>query len=69
VFRNWYSDDWITTVYDPFKSSFRSGKRVHNSNMAGTRYTACGDAGANHLAEALGPGGKQLIDAYLADHK
>eukprot|EP01080_Neovahlkampfia_damariscottae_P007945 gene7945-12412_t len=69
VFRNWYSDDWITTVYNPVKSSFKSTKRVFNSNMAGTRYQHCGDAGSAHLAEALGPGGKQLIEAYLADHK
>eukprot|EP01080_Neovahlkampfia_damariscottae_P007801 gene7801-12275_t len=68
VFRNWYSDDWITTVYDPFQSSFRTNKAIQNTNIAGTRYVSCADTGREHLHEQLESGGKKLIEAYLKDH-
>lgn len=50
TFKNWFSDDWITVVYDKVKSSFFTKKKVHNTNSVGTRYENCGEEGKKRLA-------------------
>lgn len=67
IFRNWYSDDWVTHVYDHAKSTFRTKKKVKNSQVAGTRYIEC-YTGNIHLGEQLQVG-NNLIQSYLREKK
>lgn len=65
IFRNWYSDDWITRVYTPAKSTFKTQTKVHNSQVAGTRYQNCDGAG-KFLPEALATGAR-LIENFIKE--
>lgn len=66
IFKNWYSDDFITEVYRKAKSSFAMfDYTVQNTNAKGTRYSACAEQGAARL-EPSKRIGEKLIDQYLA---
>jgi hypothetical protein len=42
VFRNWFSDDWLTQVYDKERGLMKMGEvRVKNEQSFGTRYHVC----------------------------
>ena len=62
VFKNWWSDDWITQVYHP-RHSFRTTARVHNTNAQGTRYTVAW--AAQFLLSKEVSRGRELIDSWL----
>jgi len=69
VFKNWYSDDWITDVYSRHKGTFRmSTFKVHNSQVAGTRYHVCSEQGLRALANELAVGEKMEL-LYLKEKK
>jgi hypothetical protein len=65
IFRNWYSDDWISHVYDNSKSTYKSQLKVKNSQVAGTRYIEC-QAGHIHLGQELQLG-NMMIQNYLRE--
>lgn len=40
-FENWFSDDWLMQVYNAKSLLYPSHQRVTNTNVYGTRYSAC----------------------------
>ncbi|KAL0478685.1 hypothetical protein AKO1_008322 [Acrasis kona] len=53
IFKNWFSDDWLSQVYTPIQSSFRVKKFIHNTQSYGTRYEVCNESGLQNLKIAL----------------
>ncbi|KAL9642096.1 hypothetical protein ABK040_007102 [Willaertia magna] len=54
VFKNWYSDDWISLVYRDHNSYFKDTTvMVHNSQTFGTRYDVCDANGKENLHKVL----------------
>eukprot|EP00771_Trimastix_marina_P001624 gnl/Trimastix_PCT/2706.p1 GENE.gnl/Trimastix_PCT/2706~~gnl/Trimastix_PCT/2706.p1 ORF type:complete len:530 (-),score=122.77 gnl/Trimastix_PCT/2706:129-1718(-) len=67
-FKNWYSDDWATHIYDPFDSSFwLRDHRIRNTNVHGTRYTANDEAG-EWLAKELAQGKEKILE-WVKQHR
>jgi hypothetical protein len=57
IFKNWYSDDWMTYIYSPWNSTFiRNDIEVDNSQITGTRYHTCFFPGKSEL--------KNMLDNY-----
>lgn len=42
-FVNWYSDDWITFIYDEVGMRYLTSQNISNSETKGRRYEACRD--------------------------
>ncbi len=67
VFRNWYSDDWLTKVYQDIGGMIHAKNyQVHNVQSFGTRYHIC-----NHqdkLASSL-ESGRNRIKEWMDDRK
>jgi len=68
AFKNWFSDDWISNVYNPFENNHML-KNIHvqNSNIHGTRYSACVEPGRTILSKML-LNSKIHINEWLNDH-
>jgi hypothetical protein len=73
LFRNWFSDDWITQVYQPQYSLRNNDILVNNTNVLGTRYqydyiidivAAQVNAGKEVLQNWLESGGQSLDAAH-----
>jgi hypothetical protein len=56
IFKNWFSDDWLSAVYNPIRSSFKIKKFIHNTQSYGTRYEICEESGMQNLKIALAIG-------------
>lgn len=68
AFRNWYSDDWITSVYNAFKSTFWLREvRVLNTNVKDTRYEI--DHSAEKILSAELKTGEHLVTSWLKSHE
>jgi hypothetical protein len=71
VFKNWYSDDWMTEIYKHLNSNLRNSHErmfVFNSQTFGTRYVVCDMTGKVDLAAALEVGKKRLQN-WLQENK
>jgi hypothetical protein len=71
VFKNWYSDDWITVIYKHLDSNIRESHPhmyVFNSQTFGTRYEVCDMTGKVDLAASLAIG-KDRIALWLEENK
>ncbi|KAL0483262.1 coatomer subunit beta [Acrasis kona] len=71
VFKNWFSDDWITEIYKHVDSNLREthpAMNVFNSQAFGTRYEVCDATGRQDLATELGYG-KEKIKLWLEENK
>lgn len=64
IFRNWFSDDWITHVYTKSNSTLHTEVKVTNSNAKGTRYSVCDVEGKTRLKTAKSVAEDQ-IDRWL----
>lgn len=66
VFKNWYSDDWISMVYREKNSYFKDPNTplVRNQQTFGTRYVVCDANGKENLNKVL-QSSKIKIEAYL----
>ncbi len=70
VFKNWFSDNWITYVYEfsPVFGTFRNTEmHAANKQTYGTRYTIC-ENGKKLLERALHQGRERIMN-WLEDHK
>ena len=63
VFKNWYIDDWITTVYKPGRSTKLTTWEVVHSMKQGTRYVV--DFTISKLTEILVTIGNVTIESYV----
>eukprot|EP00698_Gefionella_okellyi_P012819 TRINITY_DN3479_c0_g1_i2.p2 TRINITY_DN3479_c0_g1~~TRINITY_DN3479_c0_g1_i2.p2 ORF type:complete len:238 (-),score=40.19 TRINITY_DN3479_c0_g1_i2:53-766(-) len=62
--KNWYSDDWITHVYDDYQSSFwLKHHKIRNKNEKGTRYSECNTCGGVYQQELAA--GKRVLQEWV----
>jgi hypothetical protein len=65
VFDNWWTDDWITSVYGNNKQFVKGWKMQHHTGKHGQRYTVKGGQ-KKFLKDAIDRGKKQ-IKKYLTE--